>query len=329
MSQVAKWKFAEVDKLAGLLKEYPVIGIANVHGIPAKQMQKMRSLLRGEVLIRMSKKSLMKHSLEKFSKEEKGISELSNHISGQPAFIFSRIDPFKLNKILKKNRATAPAKPDSIAPKDITVKKGETSFPPGPLLSELQQAGIPTTIQEGKIAIKKDTVVVRAGERISPQLAMALSRLGVEPMELGIELLAAYEDGTLFPGEALFIDEEKVFSDFQRGFNQVVSLCLESGYLTRVTAPLVLGKCFNDARALALETGIFEREIMDQLLSKAYLQMLSLASNLEGDVVDEELRSKLSSKAEVKAEAAVEAEPKEAKADPEKKEEKSEDEAMS
>ncbi|MDP6459197.1 MAG: 50S ribosomal protein L10, partial [Candidatus Hydrothermarchaeota archaeon] len=104
MSQVAKWKFAEVDKLAGLLKEYPVIGIANVHGIPAKQMQQMRSLLRGEVLIRMSKKSLMKHSLEKFSKEEKGISELSSHISGQPAFIFSRIDPFKLDRILKKNR---------------------------------------------------------------------------------------------------------------------------------------------------------------------------------------------------------------------------------
>jgi large subunit ribosomal protein L10 len=265
MSYVAKWKFEEVDRLADLIKDYPVIGIANVHGIPAKQMQKMRTLLRGEVLIRMSKKSLMRHSLEKVSKEEKGISGLSDHISGQPAFIFSKIDPFKLNKILEKNRTTAPAKPDSIAPKDITVKKGETSFPPGPLLGELQQAGIPTTIKEGKIAIKKDTVVVKAGERISPQLAMALSRLGIEPMELGIELLAAYEGGTLFPGENLFIDEEKVFSDFQRGFNQALSLCLESGYLTRATAPLALGKCFNDARALALEAGIFEREVMDKL----------------------------------------------------------------
>lgn len=329
MTHVAKWKFEEVDKLTSLIKDYPVIGIANVYGIPAKQMQKMRNLLRGEVLIRMSKKSLIEHSLEKVSKEEKGISGLSSHISGQPAFIFSRINPFKLNKILEKNRATAPAKPGSIAPKDITVRKGETPFPPGPLLGELQQAGIPTTIQSGKITIKKDTVVVKAGERISPQLAMALSRLGIEPMELGIELLAAYEDGTIFPGEALFIDEEKVFMDFQRVFRQAVSLCLESGYLTRSTAALALGKCFNDARALAIEAGIFEREVMGELLSRAYLQMLSLASNLKGDAVGEELRSKLTSN-EVNAEAVAEVQPTEVEAEPEEKEEeKSEEEAMS
>ncbi len=328
MTHVAKWKFAEVDKLADLIKDYPVIGIANVHGIPAKQMQKMRSLLRGDVLIRMSKKSLMEHALEKVSKEEKGISKLSSHISGQPAFIFSRINPFKLNKILEKNRTSAPAKPGSIAPKDITVKRGETPFPPGPLLGELQQVGIPTTIQGGKITIKKDTVVARAGKRISPQLAMALSRLGVEPVEIGIEMLAAYEGGTLFPGEALFIDEEEVFMDFQRGFAQAVSICLESGYLTKATAPLALGKCFNDARALAIEAGIFERDVMDELLSKAYLQMLSLASNLKGDALNEGLRSKLSAKAEAKAEATAEAQPEEA--EPEEKEgEKSEDEAMS
>lgn len=320
MTHVAKWKFEEVDELTSLIKDYPVIGIANVHGIPAKQMQKMRNLLRGEVLIRMSKKSLMKHSLEKVSKEEKGISGLSDRISGQPAFIFSKINPFKLHKILEKNRANAPAKPHSIAPKDITVKRGETPFPPGPLLGELQQAGIPTTIQGGKITIKKDTVVAKAGERISPQLAMALSRLGIEPMELGIELLAAYEDGTLFPGEALFIDEEKVFMDFQKGFNQAVNLSLQSGYLTKDTAALALGKCFNNARALALEAGIFEREVMGELLSKAYLRMLSLASNLKGDAVDEELRSKLNAN-EAKADAEAEAKPTEAEAEPEGKEE--------
>ena len=197
MANVSKAKFEEVDRTVSLITDYPVLGIANIHGIPAKQLQKMRNLLRENVLIKISKKSLIKYSLEKISKDEKGISDLANHIRGQPAFIFSRIDPFKLYKILEQNRTTAPAKPNSIAPKDITIKKGETPFPPGPLLGELQQVGIPTTIQKGKIAIKKDTVVVKAGEVISSELSMALSRLGIEPMELGIKLLAAYEDGNI------------------------------------------------------------------------------------------------------------------------------------
>lgn len=327
MQHVAKWKFEEVDRLAALIKEYPVVGIVNIHGIPAKQMQKMRSLLKGEVLIKMSKKALMKHALEKVSKEEKGVLALSEHIGGQPAFIFSRINPFKLNKILEKNRATAPAKPNSIAPKDITVQKGETPFPPGPLLGELQQMGIPTTIQSGKITIKNDAVVARAGDRITPQLAVALSRLGIEPMELGIELLAAYEDGTLFPGSTLFIDEGKVFAELQLSYNQAVNLSVGSGFLTKATAALALVKGHRNALALALEAGIMEKAVIGRLLSKANLQMLSLASNLKEDALGEQLRAKLFVEPKPKADAEVKTEQKDAEAKAEEK--KSEDEAMS
>jgi|TARA_B100001964_G_scaffold245430_1_gene332314 large subunit ribosomal protein L10 len=334
MTNVSKAKFEEVDRNASLIADYPVLGIANIHGIPAKQLQKMRNLLRENVLIKISKKSLIKYSLEKISKDEKSISDLANHISGQPAFIFSRIDPFKLYKILEQNRTTAPAKPNSIAPKDITIKKGETSFPPGPLLGELQQVGIPTTIQKGKIAIKKDTVVVKAGEVISSELSMALSRLGIEPMELGIKLLAAYEDGTIYPDKNLFIDEEKIFADFQRSYNNALNLCLESGYVTNSIVHLSIIKCVNNAIALAQNAIIFEKDVMGYLLSKAYLQMLSLSSTLTDDFIDDDLKVKLSLKSDVKndslseSDLSVDLTKSEEKKD-EKSEEKPEDEAIS
>lgn len=276
MPHVAKWKYEEVDSLKELLLKYPVVGVVDMEGIPARQLQKMRKLLKGEVLIKMSKKSLMLHALEKASKEERSLQGLAGHIKGQPAFIFSKINPFKLYKILEKNRTNAPAKPDSIAPKDILVLKGDTPFPPGPLLGELQQVGIPTTVKEGKIAIKEDKIVARHGEKISAKLALALARLGIEPVEIGIALLAAYEKGTVFLPELLAVDEDKTISELKRAYQQAINLSLNSGYVTKGNVELAIGKAFREARALAVEANIFEPEVMKDMLSKAHLQMLSL-----------------------------------------------------
>jgi large subunit ribosomal protein L10 len=325
MTHVAGWKYDEVEKLKKLILEYPVIGVADIAGIPARQLQKMRSLLRGEVLIKMSRKSLMQHAIEKASKEEKTIKELAAHVDGQAVFIFSRMDPFKLTKILKKNRAKAPIKPNSIAPGDVMVPKGETPFPPGPLLGELQQAGIPTTIQGGKIVIKEDKVVVKGGERVSPLVATALSRLGIEPVELGIQLLAAYEGGTVFSADALSVDEEKIKDELRLSYAQAVSLILDSGYVTREAAPMVIQKCFMEAMALALKAGIYEKAVMGRMVLKAYLQMLSLASRLNDEALDEDLEAK--ARAEVKPRASVEKEP--AEEPEEESAEEKEEEAMS
>jgi len=281
MPHVAKWKYEEVDSLKDLLLKYPVIGVVNMEGIPARQLQKMRKLLKGEVLIKMSKKSLMLHALEKASKEERSLQSLAEHIGRQPAFIFSKMNPFKLYKILEKNRTNAPAKPESIAPKDIMVPKGETPFPPGPLLGELQQVGIPTTVKEGKIAIKEDKIVVRQGEKISPKLALALARLGIEPMEISIVLLAAYEKGTVFLPELLAVNEDKTIAELKQAYQQALNLSLNAGYVTKGNVELAIGKAFRGAKVLAAEANIFEPEVMKDILSKAHLQMLSLKTLIE------------------------------------------------
>jgi large subunit ribosomal protein L10 len=259
-------------------------------GIPAKQMQKIRGSLRGEVLIKMSKKSLMQHAIEKASKEEKSISEIAPYIEGQAAFIFSKMNPFKLSKILGKSKTPAAAKPNSIAPRDIVLQKGETPFPPGPFLAELQQVGVPTTIAGGKIAIKKDTTVVKEGEKIKSNLAGLLGKLGIEPMETGLDLLAAYENGTIFLPEVLSVDEGEVISNIQTAFKNAIALSMGSGYITKETAPMAISKAHMDALSLAVNANIFEPEAMKAILSKANLQMLALASHLSDDFLDDKLK---------------------------------------
>lgn len=277
-AKVLKQKSDEVDNLKKFLLEYPVVGIIDMQGMPASQLQKMRTLFRGQVLIKMSKKSLMQHALEKAAKEEKSLANLAGHIKGQPAFIFSTMNSFKLQKTLDKNRANVPAKPNSIAPKDIVVQKGETPFPPGPVLAELQQVGIPTAIQAGKIAIKEDKVVARSGERISPLLAAALSKLGVAPVEIGINLVAAHEGGTIFLPEVLVVDEAKTLSRLQEAYTKAVNLSINSGYITKDTAELAVYNAFNNAVALAVEANILEPGVIEKILAKAHLQMLAIKS---------------------------------------------------
>ncbi len=325
---VAKWKLEKVEELAKLIQDYPVVGIVNMENIPARTLQKMRAKLRGEVLIKMSKKSIMQHAIEKAAREEKSLEGLKDKLRGQPAFIFSRINPFKLYRILEENKVPAPAKPNSIAPRDIVVPKGETPFAPGPLLGELQALGIQTEIKGGKIAVKKDTVVAKAGDVIDAKLANILSRLGIEPMEVGLDLIAAYEDGTVFLPDVLRVDEEEIKAKLALAYQQAVNLSINSGFLTRETAPLAIAKAYREALALALEAAIPEPDVVDKLIAKAHLQMLSLASKLSDDALDDELRQLLSATqtAAPPSEKPAKEEP-QPEAEEEKEEEPSEEEA--
>ncbi|MEE8358324.1 MAG: 50S ribosomal protein L10 [Candidatus Hydrothermarchaeales archaeon] len=311
MAHVAEWKKQEVEDLKKLIVSHSVVGVVDMENIPAKQLQKMRELLRSQVLIKMSKKSLMKLGLEKASKEKNKVDALEEHLVGQPAFIFSDINPFKIYKTLEKNKTSALAKPDSIAPVDIIVPKGDTPFPPGPMLGELQQAGIPATIQGGKITIKDDKVVVKKGERINDKLAMALAKLEIEPMEVGLDMLAVYEDGNIYTPDVLAIDEDETRSNIQTAYQQAFNLSLNSGYITRATAPAAIAKAVGEARNLAINATIFEAEVIDIILAKAQSQALAVDSAL-GDSVEKKL-------GEIKVKEA-EAVPKKAKEKPAKEE---------
>ena len=59
MAHVAKWKFGEVEQITNILTEKKIVGIAEIGGIPAPQLQKMRENIRGKAQIRCAKNSLI------------------------------------------------------------------------------------------------------------------------------------------------------------------------------------------------------------------------------------------------------------------------------
>ena len=224
MAHVAEWKKEEVNELKGLIESAEVVGIVNLLNIPARQLQEMRKTLAGKATIRLSKINLMNLALEDCDAEKANITGLSDFMEGQPALVCTDMNPFRLYKILEDSKTSAPAKAGATAPADIVVPAGDTGFPPGPFLGDLQQIGVPAKIDKGKIVVSKDTVVVKAGEEVSKQVAAALTRMDIKPMEVGMDLKAVYEEGSIFKADVLAIDEEETIADIQTAFTKAFNL---------------------------------------------------------------------------------------------------------
>jgi large subunit ribosomal protein L10 len=270
-----------VEELANLMIEYPIIGIVDMENMPTPQLQNMREQLRETVVLRMTKKRLIRLALKKAESKKKGIAVLDEKMKGMPALLFTKENPFKLYKKLQKNKSTAPAKAGQIAPKDVLVQAGPTPFAPGPIIGELGSIGIKAGIDGGKVAIKEDKVVVKEGEEIKANVAALLTRLKIEPMEVGLDLVATYEDGTIFTKSVLDVDEKKYVQDLQNCASWAFNLAMESGFPTAETITLMVTKAFSEAKGLAMEADVLTDITAIDILAKAERQAGSLNSQLD------------------------------------------------
>jgi large subunit ribosomal protein L10 len=298
---VSKKKIETVKDVRESLKDYSVIGIIDMHNLPARQLHSIREKLRKEAKIRMVKKRLIGLIFKESGL--KGIADLTGYISGEPALLLSNSDPFRLARKISESKSRAFAKAGDTAPHDIIIKAGPTPLPPGPAIGDLQRLKIPAGVEGDKIAVKHDTVVAKEGEEISAELAPLLSKLGIEPMEIGLNLIAAWEKGTIYIRDVLFIPQEKYLEELKQAHSNAFNLSFAIGYFTKENISFFLQKAHREAVALAVERGIVTQYTVKQLLAK-------------GDAEMESLKSKLGeSKEEVKEE------PKQEPKEPEEKEE--------
>lgn len=309
-------KKKEIAKeLQRLMLEYPIIASVNMENLPAPQLQQMREQLRDKIVLTMTKRRIMKHAIEGVKDKKKGIEQLEEHLKGMPALIFTKENPFSLFKTLKKSKTKAPAKAGQIAPSDIKIPKGPTSFMPGPVIGELAQIGVKSGVENGKVAIKEDSIVAKEGDKITDNLAGILTRLDIKPMEVGLNISAVYENGDIFTANVLDIDEDKFKEDLGRAASWAYNLAVYSAYPTKDTINVLITNAFNDAKALGIEQNIIDEGIVDELLNKAERSALSIKSSANIETVE-----KPKEEAPKKEEPKVEEKPKE-EAKPEVKEE--------
>ncbi|MAG07849.1 50S ribosomal protein L10 [Candidatus Woesearchaeota archaeon] len=308
MAHVAEYKKKIVKNCVDKITEYPIIGAVNLEGLPAQQLQKIREQIRDIIVIIMSRKRLMKIAIEQSKGTKKNIDALLKHFEGMPAMVFTKENPFKLFKILSKNKSSAPAKAGQTAPKDIIIQPGATPFAPGPVISELSSVGLKVGVENGKVAVKEECTLVKSGEVISEEMANVLTKLGEKPMEVGLNLTAVYENGTIFLRDVLDIDEEKFMSNLNEACGSALNLAIEIGYPTKDTIELLVGKAALAAKAIAKECNILTSETVGDSLESAERETLGLKDKAGIEVPEKKAEEK--PKEEKPAEKPAEEKPK-------------------
>ncbi len=275
----ADWKKRLVQEYEKLIKEYPIIGVVDFRSLPVPQLNSMKAKLRETIVLKGGRKKLFILALKNAAKDKPGVEKLEEFMEdGLPALIFTKENPFSIYNTLQKSKTSAPAKAGQKAPKEIIVPAGQTSFTPGPIIGELGTAGVKAGIEGGKVVIKEDSPVCKEGEIITPMLAGLLTRLGIKPMEIGLNIVALYEKGEIFRKSVLAIDEQEYIDNLTKASRWAFNLAMEAGILTKETSEIMIIKAFNDAKALAIEQNIMADAVVEQVLAKADAQSKSVKS---------------------------------------------------
>ncbi|UCH32762.1 MAG: 50S ribosomal protein L10 [Candidatus Bathyarchaeota archaeon] len=306
--QVLQEKTKEIEEIGKTMQRYKVIALASLQKVRAAQLQELRKKLRSDAYLLVIKNSLMKRAIAK-SKDKPDLDKLEAHLIGATIYLFTDLNPFKLVLLLEKSKVLTTAKSGDIAAFDVVVPAGNTGQPPGPIISQLGAVGLKTRIESGSVWINKDTLVAKKGEVISQRLAPILSKLGIKPVEAGLELKTVYDEGRIITEEQLRIDLNQIREDVKKAHKTAFYLSINSAYTTPENIGFLLQKAYQDAYRLSVNENIPTKDTIVDILRKANMQVLSLKAQLdkhekkaEGKVEEKTEDKKTEKKSEQKTE---------------------------
>ena len=276
--QVAIWKKEIFSDLQELLKKYSVVAVADLQKVRSSQIQEIRKKLRGKAELIVAKNTILRKVSEQLSSEKTNVDKFANSLSGSKVLIFTQMNPYELILFLNKNKVRVPAKGGDVATGEIMIPAGNTGLQPGPVISEFNEAKVQTRIEGGSIFVAKDTIVARKGEAIATKTASLLSKLGMKPMEAGLALSYAYDNGIVLGPNDLAFDLEQMKTQFMSAARSAFGLAVEASIMIPETAPIIISKAYRQALAVSVEAEFLTKESTPRILQKAYANMTVLSS---------------------------------------------------
>ena len=139
------------------------------------------------------------------------------------------------------------------------------------MIGELGQLGIKAGVEGGKIAIKQDFVAAKKGEPVKEKIASLLLKLGVEPMEISLNMTGLYENekaalsrldskvvekGKFYPTQDIIVDENVYIDRIATAALHALNLSVQAEYPTKESIELLISKSHSEAVALKNELKI-------------------------------------------------------------------------
>ena len=271
------------QELQELPKKYNVVALSKMNKVRATQLMTLRKKFHDQINIKIIKNKVAQRAFEKVSKIS-GIEDLSKELEGQCALMFTDLSPFKLNLIFSENKVFLPAKGGDIAPKNITIPAGNTGIPPGPVLSEFKEAKVQTKIDQGSIAVTKDTIVAKSGDVISQKLASLMSKLDIKPIEAGVLVNYAISEGLQFREKDLTLDVKEYLKELQLSYSSALNIAIELNYFAPETISSLLSLAYQKSLNVALKSGYVSKDTAEIILynAQAHANGLNEALKIKG-----------------------------------------------
>ena len=245
-ANVSDKKKKAVAELINLIGKNRTVMVASIGGIPARQFQKIKKSIRGKAHIKVLKKSLVNHALEKLPELEK----LKEKVDKDFAILLSNEDPFILAGELAQLKSFIKVKAGQILENDITIPTGPTDLMAGPAITEFSNAKIKVGIEQGKIAIK-EAFTVHKGNKVSPEIAGILEKLEIKPITVGIKPLIVYDSKDKKIYANIKIDKDEALAMITLAATQARNLALFSNFVCKETVSALLSKANMQAQSLS------------------------------------------------------------------------------
>lgn len=253
------WKSNFFTKLIQLLEEYPKLFIVGADNVGSNQMQQIRLALRGQAIILMGKKTMMRKAIRSHIERNPALENLLPHVKGNVGFVFTKEELSDVRSKILENKVRAPAKAGALAPCDVTIPAQNTGIGPEKT-SFFQALSIATKVSKGTIEIINNVHILKEGDKVGASEATLLNMLNISPFSYGLSVVMVYDSGTCFLPGILDITKEDIHKVFVSGARNVASVCLEIGYPTVASTPHSIANGFKRILAIAAETDIVFEE---------------------------------------------------------------------
>jgi len=251
----ATWKANYFIKIEQLLDEYPKCFIVNADNVGSKQMQQIRSALRGEAIVLMGKNTMMRKAIRGHLENNPSLEKLLPNIVGNVGLVFTKGELPDVRELLLSNKVKAPARAGAIAPVDVIVPKQATTLGPEKT-SFFQALQITTKITKGCIEILNDVNLINTGDKVGASEATLLNMLNISPFSYGLAIQKVYDSGSIFEPKILDITDKDILDRFVEGVRNIAAISLNIGYPTAASAPHSIVNGFKKLLAVAVETDI-------------------------------------------------------------------------
>jgi len=246
--EIPEYKIKLVSDLASMMKKSKTVLIASTRGLPSSQFHEIKKNLRGKADIKVAKKSAVIRAIE--ATKNPALNDLKDQIIADVALFFSNLDAFELSGLLSESQSATKARAGDIAPEDIRVEPGPTDLVPGPAISELSGVGLKVSVEGGKLAIKLPHTIVKRGEIIKENVAGVMTKLGITPMKVGFEPLAAYDSNSKKIYVGIKIDKKSALEELRISISKALGFAVNIEYTTKESLSFILAKAAREEKAI-------------------------------------------------------------------------------